>query len=79
MTTAADHAFEKALSGALHWLENARTTDFSEFTEDEARSCFGAFLDSYQFEIIATWDAGKIRKISTPFFEADIASEDDDA
>lgn len=75
-TKAADDAFNTALKAALAWMEKARTTDFAEFTEGEARGLFAAFLTSYQFSIIATWDAGVIRTIATPFVEIDAQEPD---
>jgi len=66
MSEKSDAAFSKGMGAALEWMERARTTDFARFTEAEARSLFGYFLDTYTLEIMKTWDHGLMQTIGTP-------------
>lgn len=68
MSNRSREAFVIALDSALDWIDANRTTDFSQFTQAQAESLFGTFLDTYTFEIMKTWDAEKIRTIGVPAY-----------
>lgn len=59
-------AFLVALDSALDWIESNKATDFSRFTQDQAESLFGTFLDAYTFEIVSTWDKDLIKTVGVP-------------
>ncbi|OAZ72413.1 hypothetical protein SRCM100623_00952 [Acetobacter pasteurianus] len=55
MKTPQDEAFDMALDASLDWIELYKKTDFADFSENEARSFFSNFLQTYTRRITGEW------------------------